>query len=604
MTNKRDRTLTLTWKAAAFAIVAILVAPAFHAQQSLPPLQPTPPPLSPWQALPAPDQNAILDNVRQALAALPTPLLDAFQDTTGLDSTGILALVPGLFDRLQSESQTVDADSMLHVAQGIAYGLLAPLGQNGLPGLASPSTLNSVPGTGDCNWVGTPDGVIGPLVNAVICAVFDIVGIGTVAVGIVVAVVLFAAVIGYGAVTELVLQPDDDLDRIGNEYEKIWGALQSPDDLDSDGLSNLREFQWDLSPFDPDYGDDNWIDGPEVDYWNDPSNDDIVSVGNGVAFFDQDRLVDTDGDGSRNVDDADSDNDGVLDGNEITRDSYPEFADSDCILSASQCTASSSSTFIDDSRAGNPGAGDGLEDGPELSSWNALGAGKWNTDFDGDAIASNLLDPDSDSDGLLDGQEFTTGQVRPDIVDTDGDGVDDGDEPGWNVDYDCDGRVNANDSDSDDDGIQDGSDPPTLKDPEECSYGGGPNFHIVANGPPVLTVGPGWTCEDYTPSTFGSNPHGNWEISCTPPDGFDMCLNPTLANYLYSGAGSATGTVTCGSLTASCTTNIGISSPGSVQTCITMAMGESTVPLRCRIEVSNVGSPWFLGDLQCTNTAR
>jgi len=293
------------------------------------------------------------------------------------------------------------------------------------------------------------------------------------------------------------VQADNDRDGIGDDYAKAWGdaigaALHANDDLDGDGLSNLDEYRWGLVPACvtsthyviqncQDYekapvtgaGGDDWLDGPEVAYWNDPSNDPSLLIGPlppnpdpklpdaggqvpPLAYQDPDRNLDTDHDGLVNVADADSDNDGLVDGAEIAHGAYPEFADSDCSIQDTRCTPSSATTYHG-TRQGSPGTGDGLNDSTELAAWTALSPTAWNTNFDGDGIANNLLDPDSDNDGLLDGEEFLLGasQVRPDVIDTDHDGLKDGDEVAWNVDTDLDGHVNANDPDSDNDGMGD-----------------------------------------------------------------------------------------------------------------------------------------------------
>ena len=90
---------------------------------------------------------------------------------------------------------------------------------------------------------------------------------------------------------------------------------------------------------------------------------------------------------------------------------------------------------------------DGIDDGDELDYWGA----NWNTDYDGDAAtyANNLLDPDSDNDGLNDGDEVNTYGSDPSAADTDGDGLNDGLEVNtYGTDYLA--------ADSDDDGIDDG----------------------------------------------------------------------------------------------------------------------------------------------------
>jgi hypothetical protein len=259
------------------------------------------------------------------------------------------------------------------------------------------------------------------------------------------------------------LQLDEDDDRIGDEYARqytqvIRNTLLDPD---ADGLNNVGEFRWLLNPAIADTDGDLWNDGSEVHYWNNPANDAVIANPSleGIALLDPDHTVDTDHDNLTNAQDPDSDGDGLPDGPEaLAYGSYPEFPDSDCAANATQCTPVAQTTYYDAHRAGNPGTGDGVSDGAEREAWNSLGPSAWSTDFDHDGIADNLLDPDADGDGLLDGQEFLlgSGEVRADVKDTDGDGVPDGAEVAWNVDADLDGHVNANDTDSDNDGMPDG----------------------------------------------------------------------------------------------------------------------------------------------------
>ncbi|HUR25954.1 MAG TPA: hypothetical protein VM327_08090, partial [Candidatus Thermoplasmatota archaeon] len=271
-------------------------------------------------------------------------------------------------------------------------------------------------------------------------------------------------------------QSDGDGDGMGDPWTRQWESATHltflpGSDADADGLTNVGEFQWDLVPacapsfqncadFDADpatgLAGDAWPDGAETRYWGDPHNT-IRLDGNGLAFFDPNRLLDSDGDGARNVDDVDADNDGLLDGAEAQQGTFPELADSDCGVTATACSAMGPGSNVHDTRAGSPGTGDGMNDKAELDAWNALGPAAWSTDHDGDGIANNLLDPDGDNDGLLDSQEFLLGlpQVRPDRADVDGDGLLDGQEEAWNLDSDQDGSVNANDPDSDNDGMPD-----------------------------------------------------------------------------------------------------------------------------------------------------
>ena len=98
---------------------------------------------------------------------------------------------------------------------------------------------------------------------------------------------------------------------------------------------------------------------------------------------------------------------------------------------------------------------DGLDDGVEVDFWqevwditdlagNALTNVKWNSHCDNDGII-NLLDPDSDNDGILDGPEKTAWENYANIT-----------SPGWQNDHDGDKLINIIDPDSDDEGLEDG----------------------------------------------------------------------------------------------------------------------------------------------------
>ena len=70
--------------------------------------------------------------------------------------------------------------------------------------------------------------------------------------------------------------------------------------------------------------------------------------------------------------------------------------------------------------------GDGLDDGDEDRLWKGLSISE-SSDLDDDG-ERNIVDPDSDGDGLSDGEEVTIGS-HPGLSDTDGDGVNDADDP-------------------------------------------------------------------------------------------------------------------------------------------------------------------------------
>ncbi|MEM9079223.1 MAG: hypothetical protein AAGC74_00860 [Verrucomicrobiota bacterium] len=164
---------------------------------------------------------------------------------------------------------------------------------------------------------------------------------------------------------------------------------------------------------------------------------------------------DTDGDGTFDYLDTDSDNDGLLDSTEGT-------ADTD---------------------------GDGLADYRDRDSDNdgILDSVEGGSDFDGDGLR-NAIDPDSDGDGvsdLLEGESDADVDSSPNYLDTDSDndGLSDGVE--GLLDIDNDGLANYLDTDSDNDSIPDGSDPDADGDGitnHEEAFAEGQAVNLVVNG--------------------------------------------------------------------------------------------------------------------------
>ncbi len=240
----------------------------------------------------------------------------------------------------------------------------------------------------------------------------------------------------------------EDLDRDGvvdaGELDPRDGgddvALR-PDDADGDGIPDDVELAVPgLDPFDADSDDDGIADGDE-----------------------QDALADTDGDGAINALDPDSDDDGLPDG--LERGVTTPVADPDGPGPATGTDpfslnfrpdadggATTTRPLVPDTDAG--GVADGREDadrsgvrGPAETE-PAAGNGA----DDGAAAAAQ----DSDGDGLSDAQETAAG-TNPFDADTDDDGIADGAEPNALVDTDGDGLIGALDPDSDDDGLLDGT---------------------------------------------------------------------------------------------------------------------------------------------------
>jgi len=197
-------------------------------------------------------------------------------------------------------------------------------------------------------------------------------------------------------------------------------------DRDNDGLSDAEEEFLGSDPADADTDDDGLLDGAE----RNPSDD-------------------TDGDGLINILDPDSDNDGLLDGTEagqLCDDNATNTGNGRCVADA-DAGATTTSPLLPDTDGG--GARDGAED-PNGNGQIDAGELDPNDPADDNQIV------DTDGDGLSDAQEDAFGSDKND-ADTDDDGLLDGDEPNPGDDTDGDGFVNIVDPDSDEDGLFDGT---------------------------------------------------------------------------------------------------------------------------------------------------
>jgi hypothetical protein len=232
-------------------------------------------------------------------------------------------------------------------------------------------------------------------------------------------------------------------------------------DSDCDGLTDLEEEHqysgrkaiW-VNPFDADTDDDGVLDGDEANW-----------------------TVDMDGDGLIDVRDVDSDNDGILDGTErgvtiedasLDTDQTTGFfvPDSDPLTVTSMINRDTDFGGADDGAEDpNHDGAIGLDTGPEeTSSDDMMELDPNDPSDDPEPSTSDITvncEPstfvfDADCDGLTDREEHNEGSNRVD-ADTDDDGLIDGDEDNWSVDTDLDGDINTNDCDSDADGILDGT---------------------------------------------------------------------------------------------------------------------------------------------------
>lgn len=197
-------------------------------------------------------------------------------------------------------------------------------------------------------------------------------------------------------------------------------------DSDGDGLSDAFETSIGSDPMDADTDDDGVIDGQEPN-----------------------PAADSDGDGLINVLDPDSDNDGLFDGTEMGLDCSNPATDPNamnCIPDAGPEEPPTSPIDRDTDHGGvsdgsedinkngkiDPGEGDPLDPSDDPNQLDSDGDGL--TDAFETAIGSDPMDADSDDDGAIDGLEANPAD------DTDGDGI-----------------INVLDPDSDNDGLFDGT---------------------------------------------------------------------------------------------------------------------------------------------------
>ncbi|EYF00447.1 isopeptide-forming domain-containing fimbrial protein [Chondromyces apiculatus] len=199
-------------------------------------------------------------------------------------------------------------------------------------------------------------------------------------------------------------------------------------DSDGDGLGDDEEEALGTDPLDADSDDDGVPDGQEPD----PGGD-------------------FDGDGLMNALDPDSDNDGLYDGTEMGFGCNPPGTD----VSAHHCIPDGDlgATTTDPLNADTDGGG--VRDGAEDFNHNGVvDAGEGNPTEGNEGDDAGITD--TDGDGLSDGEEEFLG-TDPNDADSDDDGVIDGEEQNPADDTDGDGLINVLDVDSDNDGLFDGT---------------------------------------------------------------------------------------------------------------------------------------------------
>ena len=233
-----------------------------------------------------------------------------------------------------------------------------------------------------------------------------------------------------------------------------------PVDSDGDGLTDDREVELSLDPHDADTDDDGVIDGAE------PAAD-----------------VDSDGDGAIDAADPDSDNDGILDGTELG------------VTEAGPDTDPAAGHFVPDadpSTTTNPLDADtddgSVSDGDEDTNHNGrVDAGE----RDPNVAADDVTEPpppdlDSDDDGLTDTDEAALG-TDPRDADSDDDGLLDGEETSPGADSDNDGLIDALDPDSDNDGVGDGTEAGVTEPGPDTDPAAG---HFTPDADPSTTTDP------------------------------------------------------------------------------------------------------------------
>jgi hypothetical protein len=219
-----------------------------------------------------------------------------------------------------------------------------------------------------------------------------------------------------------------------NVYEFGDTACPNPNivDTDEDGIGDGDEGFYNTSMCDPDTDDDTLTDGQEVATWDCTDPRDHADP----------LMIDTDGDGLDDniefssypcnscpyVDDDDSDDDGLQDGAE----SWDGNATIDNTIGGTGTRGSGETDFCDPDTDG-----DGLTDGEEFGLFGGLrpdpDVGQGFVDVSvvghpnwGLTATIPALDDDSDDDGLTDFEEVNVYQTNPLHWDTDGDTVSDG----------------------------------------------------------------------------------------------------------------------------------------------------------------------------------
>ncbi|WP_144895661.1 Ig-like domain-containing protein [Lutibacter sp. Hel_I_33_5] len=280
------------------------------------------------------------------------------------------------------------------------------------------------------------------------------------------------------------LDEDDDNDGIPDSVEQNGNPAKDTDgdgtpdhldlDSDNDGILDIVEAGG------TDANNDGKVDGinPDGSLTNDTDNDgleDTVDANNGGTSL---PIPDTDGDGTSDYQDLDSDNDGVSDLIEGGTDPAVDANNDGKIDDASDADTDGISDIVDKDSGGKPADtpdtdNDGILDFQDSDDdGDGVDTKDEDIDKDGDSIDDdtdndsipNYLDPDDDGDGVNTKDEDanndnnptnddTDNDGTPDYLDTDSDGDGINDSVEGSLDSDGDGIPNFQDSDDDGDGV-------------------------------------------------------------------------------------------------------------------------------------------------------
>jgi len=224
-----------------------------------------------------------------------------------------------------------------------------------------------------------------------------------------------------------------------------------PGDPDADGLTNIDEFHQGTDPQNPDTDSDGLTDGQEVNVYSTlPTNAD--TDGDGLADGLEVHEIGTDANAS------DTDSDGLTDGEEVNfYSTLPTLPDTDGDGLNDGFEVHELKTDPNDIDTDKDGLNDAWEFTHQLSPTSSQGQDGSLGDPDTDGLsnidefnqATDPQNPDTDGDGLTDGEEIHLYSTLATNPDTDGDGLDDRLEV-------RDLKTDPNDIDTDDDGKADG----------------------------------------------------------------------------------------------------------------------------------------------------